>query len=451
MSGMSRLKQLFEAKLASQGQLGRTLIKAALGSSGIKLAYTGIGFVTAILMARMLTPAGYGVYSFAMALAGFLAIPSQLGIPTLATRELAVTNASHDWGHMRGFITWAHKATALFSVSLLGIGVTALWLLRQTTSSEQLQCMALAFLLIPLISLGALRNGMLRGLRKVVLSQLPERIIKPSIVLVAITLLLLSGEENLSPTSAILVQIFASALAFAFGLYYFIRSAPSELSTAEAQFKSRSWLKSTIPVALMAAMQTINGQTDILALGLFREDAEVGIYRVAVQLATAVIFGLQIVNLIQAPHIAHLYAKNDMQRLQRLITKSSQGMLLATLPVVTVLIVFGQQIIELAFGHAYQAAYVPLLILCAGQVVNAAMGSVRSVLNMTGNEHDTTRSLVIGAIFNVVLNLMLTPIWGMNGAAVATATTLVVWNILMWRAVRAKTGLETSPFFRRTR
>jgi O-antigen/teichoic acid export membrane protein len=93
-------------------------------------------------------------------------------------------------------------------------------------------------------------------------------------------------------------------------------------------------------------------------------------------------------------------------------------------------------------------AYVPLVILCVGQLVNASMGSVASVLNMTGHERETTKSVLVGAFVNVTLNLALVPVWGMIGAAIATACTLVVWNVIMWHKARTLVGIETSPFVR---
>jgi O-antigen/teichoic acid export membrane protein len=48
----------------------------------------------------------------------------------------------------------------------------------------------------------------------------------------------------------------------------------------------------------------------------------------------------------------------------------------------------------------------------------------------------------------VALNLWLTPMWGATGAAVATATTLTVWNLTMWHLVRKRTGIEPSPILR---
>jgi O-antigen/teichoic acid export membrane protein len=154
---------------------------------------------------------------------------------------------------------------------------------------------------------------------------------------------------------------------------------------------------------LTAGLQLINGRTDILLLGIFRPDAEVGIYNVAVQIAALVIFGLRVVNAIQAPHIAHLYAEGDMQRLQKMITKSSRAVLTTTVPIVLVIMVFGDEIIRIAFGGEYRGAYIPLVILSVGQLINASMGSVANLLNMTGHERDTTRSIFIGAVVNLTL------------------------------------------------
>ncbi len=107
-----------------------------------------------------------------------------------------------------------------------------------------------------------------------------------------------------------------------------------------------AWLKSSIPFGLTAALQLVNGRTDILALGFFRTDAEIGIYRVATQMAAVVVFALLAVNMTQGPHIAHLFAKGDMKKLQRMITRSAQAIMMFALPVVMVIVFFGEFIIR---------------------------------------------------------------------------------------------------------
>jgi O-antigen/teichoic acid export membrane protein len=195
-------------------------------------------------------------------------------------------------------------------------------------------------------------------------------------------------------------------------------------------------------------MQLINGRTDILMLGFFREDADVGIYRVASQIAALVVFGLQIINSIQGPHIAHLYAQGEMKTLQRMITRSAQLVFMIALPSVLIIVVFGPFVIRTLYSPEFSDAYLPLVILCVGQLVNASAGSVGSLLNMTGHEKETTKSVFIGATVNLVLNLILTPLWGPIGAATATTVTLIVWNVIMWHKVRVLVGIESTPFFR---
>jgi O-antigen/teichoic acid export membrane protein len=440
-----------DSRLARHGRLGASLIKGVAGTAGAKMVHGALGLATAIVLAKLLGPSGYGTYAFAMALVGFLAIPSELGVPGLAVREIAVTNARRDWPHMRGFIIRSHQLIGLMSLSLAGLGGIALWIWGGELDPAKRACMWLGLVLVPLVSLGALRGSMLRGLRKVLLGQIPELIIRPSVLLLLILVLSLAGFGLNSPVTVMTVQIVSVAAAFACGLLFFHRNRPAELNTAVAQFRTATWLQSSIPFGLSAAMQLINGRTDILVLGLFRDDAEIGIYRVAVQIATVIVFGQQAVNAIQGPHVAHLYAAGDMIKLQKMITRSSRMTLMFSVPVVALICAFGGTIIRLLFGAEYAAAYWPLVILSAGQLVNASMGAVANVLNMTGHERDTTRIILIGAVLNVGLNFALTPALGMAGAAAATAVGLVVWNLLMWRQAYKRTGIETSPLIRRKR
>jgi O-antigen/teichoic acid export membrane protein len=336
------------------------------------------------------------------------------------------------------------------SLVLAALGAGGLLLFGDRLDPIRAECMWLALILVPLVSLGALRGAMLRGLRKVVLGQMPEQVIRPTALLLMILVLYVAGHEFGTAASVMAVQVLSVAVAFAFGLYFFMRHRPAELATAVPQYKSSTaWLYSSIPFGLSAAMQLINGRTDILVLGIFRDDAEVGVYRVAVQLATLIVFAQQTVNAIQGPYVAHLYAEGDKKKLQKMVTKSSRAIFSFSLFIVVALAVFGEPLIRVAFGPHYIGAYWPLLILSIGQLVNASTGAVANVLNMTGHERDTMLIILVGAILNVTLNFSLTPLLGMTGAAIGTASGLVTWNVLMWHRAYKRTGIDTSPLVRR--
>ena len=444
-----RFAKRVKGAMSRPESLGATLVKGVVGTAGVKVAHAAITFATAALLAQALGPARYGIFSLVLAFVALLTIPSELGIPGLAVREVAVTNAHKDWDHMRGFIVWSHRLVAVTCVALIAVGAACLLLWGDHLSPVKRACMWLGLILVPVLSFGALRDSMLRGLRKVVLGQLPQQVIRPAVILVLLLIYLHAETGVRSPVVVMSLHITSVALAFCFGLYFFLNARPIELSGAQSKFKSAAWLKSSIPFGLSAALQLINGRTDVLTLGFFRTDAEIGIYRVASQMAAIVVFALLSVNMIQGPHIAHLFSKGDMQMLQKMITRSAQAVMLFALPVVLVIVVFGEFIIRIVFGPEYESAYVPLVILCVGQLVNASMGSVGALLNMTGHERDTTKSILVAAVVNVALNLSLVPLWGIIGAAVATASTLIVWNLIMWHKVRARIGIEPSLFFRR--
>jgi O-antigen/teichoic acid export membrane protein len=440
-----------DARLARQGELGTKLVKGVVGIAGVRIFHAAVGFVTTSILARLLAPEGYGIYAYAMAIVSMLTIPSELGVPALAVRQIAVTNVNKDWNLMRGFILRAHQAIAILTLVLMIAGVAALYTWGELLDPVKRDSMALGLLLIPLVSFSALRTAMLRGLRKVLLGEIPEGVVRPLVFLGLISALMLAGRHLISPVSVMALQIAATLAAFAGGLYLFFTNRPAELPGKERSFSTSFWLKSSIPFALTAGLQLINGRTDILILGLFRDNAEIGIYRVATQVAALVVFGLRVVNAIQGPHIAHIYAQGDKKLLQKLVTSSSRAIILVSLPVATLVVLFGEFGIRIIFGAEYVSAYLPLVILCAGQLVNASTGSVASLLNMTGHERDTTKSALAAAIANIVLNVTLTPVWGMTGSAIATAATLIIWNTLMWYRVRQRIGIEASPFVRRKR
>jgi O-antigen/teichoic acid export membrane protein len=116
------------------------------------------------------------------------------------------------------------------------------------------------------------------------------------------------------------------------------------------------------------------------------------------------------------------------------------------LPVALVFLFFGKTLLNLVFGPEFIPAYEPLAILTVGQLINSATGSVGFLLMMTGYEQDTARGMAIAAVSNIVLNLVLVPLWGTKGAALASAITLVIWNVLLWLAVRRRLKINSMAF-----
>ncbi len=433
----------------------QTLINRALnsqlshemaGSLGLKIANTGLVFLSTVLLARVLGPEDYGVYSYVYAMVSLLSVPSEFGLPVLVVRETARGMAREDYSAVQGIWRWAGKVTGIISISLVVLTALALWILNEPLAGKKLLTFSWALALVPLVALGDLRGAALRGLQRVIAGQMPEFLIRPGLLVLFLAAAALFRSGELTAPNAMAIYVAASALAFGAGAWLLWRSTPAAVRWAAPRSESRAWLLSTLPLAFISSMQLVNNQASILLQGFYLPDAQIGIYRVAAQTSVLASFGLAAINMVVAPRFASLYAQDRLDRLQQLVTKTARVILGFNLLVTIGFVILGRPFLRIVFGSPYLTAYLPLLILLGGQLINSAAGSVGILLNMTGHETATARGMAVAAISNVLLNLILIPVLGIIGSALATAVSLITWNVMLWWAVRKRLGINSLAF-----
>jgi O-antigen/teichoic acid export membrane protein len=277
----------------------------------------------------------------------------------------------------------------------------------------------------------------------VVLGNAIYLLLRPAAVLAITGGLLLAGVA-ISPVSAVAIQLAAGVSILIIALWALWWNLPARTVPARGSYNAVSWLKSAGPLAITAAAVTVTTQTDVLMLGYFQPDEEVGLYRVASQGALLVTFGLQAVNAMLAPEFTRLHAGGDSERLQRLATFSARVVVLVALPIAVAFIAAGDVLAGFVFGSDFVGSHAPLAVLAAGQLVNAAFGSVGMLMNMTRHERDSARAVAVAAVLNVVLNACLIPLFGLVGAAVATAVSVVTWNVILYRGAVLRLGIDSS-------
>jgi O-antigen/teichoic acid export membrane protein len=148
--------------------------------------------------------------------------------------------------------------------------------------------------------------------------------------------------------------------------------------------------------------------------------------------------------IVVAPMAAKAHAHQSRSDLQHLFTLSAWANLLLTVPGALLLVAFGKFFLGL-MGEGFEVAYVPLLVLLAGYVVRSLSGQLDVALNMTGNEALTARALAVCIVVNVVLNATLIPLYGALGAAIATASSVVVWRVILTVVVWKRLGVVACP------
>ena len=195
-------------------------------------------------------------------------------------------------------------------------------------------------------------------------------------------------------------------------------------------------------MAISAVSFLLMQSLDVLMLKHFGDYATVAVYSIAVKLTLLLSVALASVNAVLAPKIAEDYNRQDYLALAQKVKRSTQLIFVTTAPAI-LLLALGSEWILAWFGSAYVLAKTPLLILLCGQGVNTLCGSVGVYLNMT-NKQKTFQWIIASALLvNVGLNTYLIPKFGMNGAAWATAGSMMAWNIVAVVYVYQKDGIKT--------
>jgi len=152
---------------------------------------------------------------------------------------------------------------------------------------------------------------------------------------------------------------------------------------------------------------------------------------------------LYLTNIVVAPLYARFWESAQKKSLQHIVNRSSAVFFIATIPIVFLLFIAGKPFMHF-FGPGFESGYPSLLILMTGQLVNVLMGSVGLLLKMTRNEDMLLYTFLATSLLNIILDFLLIPTLGIEGAAIANAASVICWNIVLSRMLWIKTGIKSS-------
>ena len=189
-----------------------------------------------------------------------------------------------------------------------------------------------------------------------------------------------------------------------------------------------SMIRESLPMMITGSVFFILNWVDNLVIGIFRTEAELGIYDTTFKISSASAAILLAVNAIQAPTFAEIHSQKDHQRLRKYVYNSTRLLFYATAPLTLALLLFPEFILSF-FGEAFTSGSFALRILAVGNFVNCITGSVGILLMMTGYQIQYNRIIMTAAAIGIGLNFLLVPILGIEGAAYSSTISKVIWNL----------------------
>ncbi len=186
-------------------------------------------------------------------------------------------------------------------------------------------------------------------------------------------------------------------------------------------------------------------RVDIIMLGIFLSDAQVGIYSFAAMFIEGLFQISVVVRTIANPALVKLLSPLDKAGLRRFVHRISGLSLLMTALVAGVLAGAFPYLALFFDEMLVSGGYRVLVILAAGMTVFSIFVPVDHVMLQAGRPGVQSAMMTGNILVNVALNLALIPAYGLIGAASATAISFVVAGIILnavaWRSLGLKGGL----------
>jgi O-antigen/teichoic acid export membrane protein len=404
------------------------------------------GYFFKVYLARVLGAEALGMYALGMTIVSLLGIVNGLGLPDAAVRFVALYAASKRFAALRELLwngSWMLLASNLvFAAILLKAGP---WICARFYHAPQLARYLPLFALIMITGALSLFFGkVLAGYKEVGRRTMITRFVaSPLTMAVAIVLIALGG----GLWGYLVAQIVSAVVVLALLVSLAWRLTPvaaRSLDVTKLSIDPQVWSFSAAMLGV-GLMEFLMGQTDRVALGYYRGAHDVGVYAVAATLIAYETIILQSVNQIFAPVIADVHTRGDNVLLGRLFQTLTKWILGLTFPLAIVMIVYARPIMAI-FGHDFASGWPILVVGTCGQLVNCGVGSVGCILLMSGHQRRLIRVQAVMAATMVALCVLLVPLWGAWGAAVAAAVTNAGTNA--WNLLEVRTALKLSPYNR---
>lgn len=432
--------------LARYDHLSLHLTRASAVSMAVRVTGLVLAFLCHLVLSRALGANEYGQYMIAVGWAMVLVIPSRMGLDNSVLRFATIYREQGKAGDFRGLIRFS-----LGAISVAGAVIVAILLLAKADAVPPLVPISWGLiagmaLLVPSLAILGWMSALVRTANYIFASQFYEQVFRPLLLMAAVVVAILAGGGINSGQAMLLTG--ATVIFVTVGLGIHARRIFAGLPPGRPSFEHRSeWLTVSWPLFLMAIIQELLNQVDLILLGLLSNATQAAYFAASMRLASLVTFGLVAIGTVSAPLIASAYNRNDLGELARIATMSARFATMVAATVAAVLVIAGKPALGL-FGPGFDNAYPALLVLLVGGVANSVTGTVGYLLTMTGRERAAPAILAGALSVNIASSLVLIPLFGAVGAACASTLGLVTWNVTMAIYMRRSLGVDATALGR---
>lgn len=406
------------------------------------LSAVGGGLLIAVL-ARLLEPEGYGLFMLALTIFGSVQLISRFGIAGSAGRYVAEfkEQAPEQIPHIVRFSFLLNLGVV--AVTSLAILVSYRYIIELIGEPGLSQFLVVGTVFLVLGTIHTYISKVLQGFEAIRVEAV-MRVVEPIGRLIFAIGLVVAGFGALG---AYIGYIISSLLTICFGgayLIYRLRGFYGDNPPVESGLRRRI-AEYSIPLVATNSAYVLDNRIDTLLVGAFLSPVEVGFYVISDRVVKLVETPMSALGFTLSPMFGSEKAAGNIDRVSRIYEVTLVNTLLLYIPAAAGIILVAEPMIRLVFGADYAGASIVLQVLGLYIVFKAVTKLTDNGLNYLGRARDRAIFRGVTAVLNVVLNIILIPLLGVVGAAIATVITYGLYTAANLYVVSLE--LELRPWY----
>jgi len=436
------LNTLYKRFYKNKDSHNKELIKGGASAFSVKLIGNGVNYIFTFVVARFFGAGGLGTYSIYQSVMQLSSNISKQGFNTLMVRYVAFYNAKNRWDLIKDLYYKSLRITIIIGIiaSLILFFGADIIAQKIFLKPELSICFRIgAFTLLPWIMM-ELHCDSLSGLKMFFTSSFIRSV---TVFIVAIIVVAASAHFIHNKALPVIAYSCGIVVASSIAMYRWLKSSKlPKTITEHVNMKEMSSIAFVLFSTSILYMIRTTAETAII--GRYCSVDDLGVYKVALKIASITAITLNAMLYSLSPKIAELHGKDDYKKLADVTQNTTTIIFWTSAPILVIFMLFPSFFMGLfggEFKHSIGGKI--LIILSFGQFINCATGAVSKVLMMAG-KHKLNRNLVLVATTICVgLNFIIIPRYGLVGAAWVNVIGFVLFNIVPFFYVKYHFGFYT--------
>lgn len=390
----------------------------------LSLASIAVAMVTFPYFSRVLLPEGMGTNSFITSFMNYFVLFATLGVPTYAIKECAKVKDNRE--------ELSKTVKELFSInfiaSIFALGVFSLCVIFVPKLNSN-------YLLCIIIGIGSITNVLSLQWALQAMEDYKFIAIKGlSITIITVILEFVFVKDIDDLVLYVLISMSGQALSNLLNIFYVKKYVDFRVNQ---KLNITRHLKPVLMLFAMSIASSIYTNLDSVMLGFMRDNHTVGIYSASIKINRILVALVTSISAVLLPRMSRYFKENKIKEFKNLMARTVGIVITLSLPLILYFTIFSKDIVLWLLGPNYIESINPMrvsivIILLIG-VSN--LTGIQYMLPL-GMEKHVMISVALGAVVDLIINLILIPPLGALGSAFATAMaelTVLIYQLIILR------------------